>query len=37
VAFNPLRKEADAFRALMYLVVIVGAIVALVAIVRALT
>jgi hypothetical protein len=37
VAFDPLRKEADAFRVLVYLVVVVAAIVAVVLLVRALT
>ena len=34
---NPLRSEADAFRFLLYFVVVVAVIVAIVLIVRALT
>jgi hypothetical protein len=37
VAFDPLRKEADAFRVLIYFVVVVAAIVAVVLVVRAVT
>ena len=37
MAFDPLRNEADAFRALIYLVVTVATIVAIVLVVRALT
>jgi hypothetical protein len=36
VAFDPLRNEADAFRALLYFVAAVAVIVAIVLIVRAL-
>jgi hypothetical protein len=35
-AFNPLRNEADMFRVLIYVVVVVAAIVAIVLIARAL-
>lgn len=34
---NPLQSEADAFRVLVYLVVVVAVIVAIILIVRALT
>jgi hypothetical protein len=37
VAFNPLRKEADAFRVLVYFVAVVAAIVIVVLVVRAIT
>jgi hypothetical protein len=37
VAFDPLRREADAFRVLLYLVAVVAAIVVVVLVVRALT
>jgi hypothetical protein len=37
VALNPLRSEAEAFRALVYLVVVVAVIVAIVLVVRALS
>jgi hypothetical protein len=37
VAFNPLRSEADAFRVLIYVVVVFAVIVAIVLLVRALT
>ncbi len=37
MAFNPLRNEADAFRVLIWVVVVVAAIVAVVLIVRALS
>jgi hypothetical protein len=37
VAFDPFRKEADAFRVLIWFVAIVAAIVVVVLIVRALT
>jgi hypothetical protein len=37
MAFNPLRSEADAFRVLVWFVVIVAVIVAIVLVVRALT
>jgi hypothetical protein len=37
VAFDPLRKEADAFRVLIYLVVVVAAIVAVILAVRAIS
>jgi hypothetical protein len=36
VTFNPLRKEADAFRVFAYFLVIMAAIIAIVLIVRAL-
>jgi hypothetical protein len=36
VAFNPLRSEADAFRVLVYFVVVMAVIVGVVLIVRAL-
>lgn len=35
--FNPLRYEADAFRVLVYFVIVMAAIVAVVLVVRALT
>jgi hypothetical protein len=35
VAFNPLRSEADAFRVLIYVVVVFAVIVAVVLVVRA--
>jgi hypothetical protein len=37
VAFNPLRNEADAFRLLIYVVVVAAVIVAVVLALRALT
>ncbi len=37
MAFNPLRSEADMFRVLVWVVVVVAAIVAVVLLVRALT
>jgi hypothetical protein len=37
LALDPFRKEADAFRLLMYFVAVVAAIVAVVLVVRALT
>ena len=37
LAFNPLRNEADAFRVLVYFVVVVAVIVAIVLIVRAVS
>jgi len=37
VAFNPLRSEADAFRVLVYVVVVVALIVAIVELVRAVS
>jgi hypothetical protein len=37
VAFNPLRSEADAFRLLIYVVVVVAVIVGLILLVRALS
>jgi hypothetical protein len=37
VAFDPLHKEADAFRALLYFVAVIAAIVVVVLVVRALT
>jgi hypothetical protein len=37
VTFNPLRSEADAFRLLIYVVVVVAVIVAVVLIVRAVS
>ena len=37
MAFNPLRNEADAFRVLIWVVVVFAAIVAVVLIVRALS
>jgi hypothetical protein len=36
LAFNPLRSEADAFRVLVYVVVVVAVIVGIVLIVRAI-
>jgi hypothetical protein len=37
VAFNPLRSEADAFRVLVYVVVVVAVIVAVVELIRAVS
>jgi hypothetical protein len=37
LAFNPLRNESDAFRVLVYFIVVVAVIVAIVLIVRAVT
>jgi len=37
VAFDPLHKEADAFRVLLYLVAVIAAIVVVVLVVRAVS
>jgi hypothetical protein len=37
LAFNPLRSEADAFRVLVYCVVVVAIVVIIVLLIRALT
>ena len=37
MAFDPLRKEADAFRVLVYFVAVIAAIVVVVLVVRALS
>jgi len=37
LAFDPLRKEADAFRVLVYFVAVIAAIVVIVLVVRALS
>jgi hypothetical protein len=36
VGFNPLRHEADAFRVLLYLAAIMGAVIIVIVVVRAL-
>ncbi len=37
MTFNPLRNEADAFRVLVYFVIVFAAIIAIILIVRAVT